>query len=82
MPWSAWSAHFWTVWPLAADRLRRVTPAGSQAWTLEIEDPDVGPLVLSGRWREHPDTTAVLIVHGLGGCAESRYVRRAARAAM
>jgi predicted alpha/beta-fold hydrolase len=47
-----------------------------------LVDPDVGPVQLSGRLREHPGaTTLLLVVHGLGGSASSHYAIPAAVAA-
>jgi len=49
---------------------------------MEIDDPRVGRVRLSGRLSEPPGAQALLIaVHGLGGSAASSYMLKAARAA-
>jgi predicted alpha/beta-fold hydrolase len=52
---------------------------------VQIEDPKMGPVRLTGRFhdrrQERPGGDLVVIVHGLGGCCESQYVRRGAAAA-
>lgn len=73
------SAHLWTV----ASRLR--TPAGApepREWSTVIEDPQLGPVTLTGLLREEPDAESLLLfVHGIGGSASARYGFAVARAA-
>ena len=73
------SAHFWTVAP----RLRPlvVAPEPSE-WSTVVDDPQVGPVTLSGLLREEPGADSLLLfVHGIGGSAQSRYCLAVARAA-
>lgn len=77
--------HLWTIAPRLADALRpAVCPAGV-AWSRTIEDPKMGPVRLTGRLRDRREEGAgedlAVIIHGLCGCCESDYVRRAAAAA-
>lgn len=54
----------------------------SSAWFCDIDDPSLGSVRLSGRWRDVPESdTLVVIVHGLGGSSRSVYMQRAASAA-
>jgi hypothetical protein len=47
-----------------------------------VEDPDVGPVRLTGYLTRPEDARDVIVlVHGLGGCADSGYMPGAARAA-
>lgn len=72
-------AHFWTVWPLLRDKLAPSSAPAAEAVTFGIEDPDLGRLALSGRLRVLPASRRlVALLHGLGGSAESRYLREAA----
>lgn len=72
------SAHFWTIAP----RLRHaVTPypdSPSRPFGFEIEDPVAGRLHLSGKLRERPGDELLVLVHGLGGSADSHYLLRGA----
>ena len=77
--------HYWTIAPRFAHAWRpAVCPAGG-AWSRTIEDPLMGPVRLTGRLRDRRKEGAgedlVVIIHGLSGCCESDYVRRAAAAA-
>jgi hypothetical protein len=50
-------------------------------WDTIVHDAKVGDIRLTGSLRARPSSdTIVVLVHGLGGCANSRYVLRAARA--
>ncbi|HMI86458.1 MAG TPA: alpha/beta fold hydrolase [Polyangiaceae bacterium] len=54
----------------------------SQPWNATLHDPDVGPVQLTGLWREYPGARSLLlVVHGLGGSATSHYTIPAAVAA-
>ncbi len=76
------SAHLWTVWPAMRDKLRPPPPVTGDEWSLEISDPAVGPVRLTGflHSAESADSLVVL-VHGLGGSTASRYHGWAVRAA-
>jgi len=48
--------------------------APSGPWTATLQDSDVGPVQLTGFFREYPGARSVLlVVHGLGGSASSHY---------
>ena len=67
------SAHLWTVWPLVQGAVRPAPAPDGEDWGLEIEDPDVGSVRLSGHLRgADAATDLVVFVHGLGGSAGSR----------
>jgi predicted alpha/beta-fold hydrolase len=87
-------AHFWTLAPRLRHSLRPVPEPPAAAWGGTVEDPDLGPIRLSGRLHlpAAADTAAVagaattagelvVLVHGLGGDSESHYMLRGARAA-
>ena len=68
------SAHLWTVWPVMRDKLRPPPRLTGEDWSLVLQDPDVGPVGLTGilHGAENADSLVVL-VHGLGGSTASRY---------
>jgi uncharacterized protein len=86
---SALRGHLWTIAPLvrhelgaARAALRREAPAESSPWSVTVDDPTVGPVRLHGRLSGPAESDALLvIVHGLGGDAESHYVHLALAAA-
>jgi len=77
--------HLWTIAPRFAHALRPAACPPGVVWSRTIEDPLMGPLRLTGRLRDRREEGAgedlVVIIHGLSGCCESDYVRRAAAAA-
>lgn len=77
---SAILGHFYTIAPLVRHTLRprRVPP--SAPFRVTVNDPDVGPVQLSGRLHDAPSDTLLVVVHGLGGDVESHYVLDAAAA--
>lgn len=82
------AGHWWTLAPHVQGSLGfpgRRAPAGvpgERPWSCTVEDPVTGPQVLTGALGMHPDPAAALVVliHGLGGSADSVYMHRAARA--
>lgn len=67
--------HLWTIAP----RLRHgFSPARfpeSRPWQTVVEDPQAGPVRLTGRLREVPGSEEILVlVHGLGGSTDSHYM--------
>ncbi len=74
--------HYWTIRGHLSSRLRPKTMAPSQAWFCSTVDPRVGKVRLTGRLRDKPGSTRLLlVVHGLGGSSQSPYTFRAAAAA-
>ena len=73
--------HLRTVSHLLRD-LRRPPPAPpAWNWRGALEDPQVGTVAVSGRLtRSGRGSTLVILVHGLGGTADSPYLVRAAQA--
>lgn len=75
------SAHAWTLRAGLGHVLERRFNLEEEPWSVPLEDPRRPGLRLSGQLRRKAASdTAVVIVHGLGGSAESPYVRRLARA--
>ncbi len=75
-------AHYWTIRPLM--RYLREAPSvpQSKAWSRTFTD---GPDVPTVGGFLHADTNhaaLLILVHGLGGCADSHYLRRAAAAGL
>jgi hypothetical protein len=73
------SGHLWTVAP----RWWRRQPAPTaRRWSMTVEDARYGGVELTGLLREEPGARELLVVlHGIGGCAEAVYARRAAEVA-
>ena len=75
-------SHLWTAVPRLRHALRPATAPEAQAWEAWLDDPQVGRVRLNGRLRvEGNPEEALLVVHGLGGCIDSHYMGRIARAA-
>lgn len=67
--------HLWTIGPVLAARLRPPRVADSEPWGLELRDPEVGSVRLTGWLRRAGDGGRVaVLLHGLGGSAESPYL--------
>lgn len=76
------SGHLWTIAPALRHRFRPRRAPASQPWSTELDDEVVGTLRVHGRYRANPGAdTLVVLVHGLGGHAESGYLIDAAIAA-
>lgn len=74
--------HYWTYAGFVLTHLRPPAPLEDEAVTIVADDPVRGPVPLSGRFRDAPDADAcVVILHGLGGDIDSRYVQLSAHAA-
>lgn len=74
--------HFWTIVPWLAHRLRALQPPPFDHWQTTVEDETYGALRLSGALCSAPGgSNVIVIVHGLGGCADSHYVVDLARQA-
>ena len=76
------SGHLLTVGHLLRNLLRPPPPPPAERWRGELEDP-VGERIEVSGWltRAGAGTDLVVLVHGLGGNADSPYLVRAARAA-
>lgn len=73
------AGHLWTIAP-KLQPLPAEPP--SLPWETAVEDPSLGVVRLTGRWTAVPGARhAVLLVHGISGGADSRYLRTAAAAA-
>jgi len=49
-------------------------------WQTSVSDEVRGSVRLTGAWSPSPDPVTMIIIHGLGGCSDSGYVRAAAAA--
>ncbi|MEY4545423.1 MAG: hypothetical protein RL685_1618 [Pseudomonadota bacterium] len=87
---NSWSGrlagHYWTVLPFVQDSLldstRKRVSASSSPWSLTVADPVLGSVRLSGRLFLPPGARRLLLaIHGLGGNAESTYLRQSLQAA-
>jgi hypothetical protein len=75
--------HVWTIWPHVRDKVRPPRPPLlGRPWSTTVDDPVLGTIRLTGIYHPRPgaDTIAV-IVHGMGGSADSTYARRTAACA-
>lgn len=71
--------HFWTVGPIVAHRLRPLPPPPCEPFRLLRHDPDGFELPITGLLTRADPRRLLILVHGLGGSAESLYLRRSAR---
>jgi uncharacterized protein len=74
------TGHYWTLKPFLAGQLGMGLPsfAGlrSEPWSLDVADPALGSVRLSGRLFIPPGAERLLLaIHGLGGSSESCYLR-------
>jgi len=74
------AGHWWTVRPLIAHALDRRPAPAATTWSTTLEDKRFGTVTLRGLRDQGRSRTLVLVVHGLGGNAESHYAIDAARA--
>jgi hypothetical protein len=75
------SGHAWTIGPKLRDLTNPAEPPPSIGWHRRVDRLDDRPVHVTGRYRHRGDSkTLAILVHGLGGCADSGYVLRAARA--
>lgn len=76
------AGHWWTLTREAQTRLAPPRLETSAPWSLELSDHDHGLITLTGALDEvRGADTLLVILHGLGGSAESSAPRRAAAAA-
>lgn len=79
-PGAGLAGHLWTVGPALAARLRPARASGAEPWRLRVTDDRLGPLRLAG-WldRAGDGSRAAVLLHGLGGSADSAYLLPIAR---
>ncbi|WP_437290336.1 alpha/beta fold hydrolase [Sorangium sp. So ce406] len=71
--------HFWTIAPWLKHQLRAPALPPTSPFSVHVDETPAGPVRLLGRIRHREGARAILvIVHGLGGTAESYYVVSAA----
>ena len=82
-PWSAaLGGHYWTLRPFLLEHRpgagRTLVALRSEPWSLQVADAKLGSVRLTGRLflPERADRL-LLAIHGLGGSAESSYLRSA-----
>jgi len=73
--------HLWTLSPRIRHAVRPKLAPDSRPWETVVDDPQVGPVRLTGRLRELPGDDLLVLVHGLGGSVDSHYMVRGAKAA-
>ncbi|HEV8631540.1 MAG TPA: alpha/beta fold hydrolase [Thermoanaerobaculia bacterium] len=74
-------AHFWTVLPRVRRALGLAPRFPGEPWRGTVVDAERGALALSGKLsRPARSTTAVVLLHGLGGSCDSPYLTAVAAA--
>jgi uncharacterized protein len=73
--------HLWTVGPRLRHAVRPRRAPESRPWETVVDDPQAGPVHLTGRFREIPGDDLLVLVHGLRGGIDSHYMVRGATAA-
>ncbi len=72
--------HLWTVIPTVIDRVRPATTPPGEPWSVAIPDPVAGTVTLTGTLHDPGAESLVVLIHGLGGTQDVRYVKTAASA--
>jgi predicted alpha/beta-fold hydrolase len=75
------SGHLRTLTGHLGRAARRIELPQAQDWETSVADSLRGTVRLTGAWTPSLSASAMVIVHGLGGCHDSGYVRAAAAAA-
>ncbi len=76
------SAHYRTIEPRVIHSLKPYKAPRARLWRTTVQDPEFGPIHLTGLLSEPEGADAiVVVVHGLGGWCNSYYAIRAASAA-
>lgn len=66
--------HYMTLQPFLSRSLRPPERPLTEPWTTSLEDPDIGPVTLSGRLFRGQGDDALVVLHGLGGSEDSGYM--------
>lgn len=78
----ALNGHYLTLSEHVRQRLRPEPLPASRRLRVRVDDERVGPVLIGGSLISHPpERGLLLLVHGLGGCSESVYLRSAAAVA-
>jgi predicted alpha/beta-fold hydrolase len=73
------AGHAWTIAPTLRHQVFPRRAPSAKPWSMTIDDPTLGDVEIRGLYRQSPGSdTLVVIVHGLGGHAESPYAIDAA----
>ena len=77
------AGHYWTIAPFLRAALMPRSAAPARPWSTTLEDPATGEVRLSGFFAPpaRANKGLLLVVHGLGGSAESAYMTAATHAA-
>jgi predicted alpha/beta-fold hydrolase len=75
------SAHAWTIGPNLLARIAPRAAPSHRAWSVELDDPQIGRVRLRGALQSGQGDTCLMVVHGLGGSFERAYCVQAAWAA-
>lgn len=74
-------SHFWTLWPHLRGRWRPPEPPPWQHFESHFTDPSGRPVTLTGKLTPGDPRSLLVLVHGLGGSADSLYLKRTVIAA-
>ncbi|HKU36689.1 MAG TPA: alpha/beta fold hydrolase [Polyangiales bacterium] len=75
------AAHAWTIGPNLLARIASKPAPAALAWSHTLQDPEVGPVRLTGALQPGVADACLIIVHGLGGGYDRPYCVNAAWAA-
>ncbi|GAB4200823.1 MAG: hydrolase [Sandaracinaceae bacterium] len=73
--------HYWTYAGFLLTHVRPPDPVNDAPVDVHADDPQVGHVPLTARLGGPDDDTCVIVLHGLGGDIDSRYVQLATHAA-
>lgn len=74
------TGHAWTIGPTLRHRVRPFPVPHSVDWSTTVTDPEVGDVVVRGKYAQSTGSTLIIIVHGLGGRPNSAYLAPIAQA--
>ncbi len=74
------AGHFWTIAPTLTGAIVPPQPPEGESFEVAMQDRHVGRVHATGRIRHRDTDTLVVLMHGLGGDADSIYIRDGALA--
>lgn len=78
--WRRLRGHLWTLAPRLGRSFAAAASGDGAPWSAAVPDERWGSVTLSGRLQHRGGGDLVVLVHGLGGCADGYYMLAAAAA--